>query len=73
MHPAVLVPSVLQSEKSLPKKLHNVQLCLIQHVRMESKESSGNDDGNDDGDNSDDSSNDDGSDDDGDKIRDYPS
>jgi len=73
MHPAVSVPSVLQSEKSLPRKLHNVQLHLTQHACIESKESSDNDDGNNDGDNSDDGSNDDGGDDDGDKIRDYPS
>src|SRR5260370_2243021 len=59
MHPAVSVPSVLQSEKSLPRKLHNVQLHLTQHACIESKESSDNDDGNNDGYNIDDDTNDD--------------
>ncbi len=65
MHLAVPVPSVLQSKKSLPRKLHNVQLCLTQHVRMESKESSSNNNGNNDGDNSNDGSNDNGDNDNG--------
>ena len=65
MHLAVPVPSVLQSKKSLSKKLHNVQLYLTQHVHMESKESSSNNNGNNDGDNSNDGSNDNGDNDNG--------